>query len=195
MLTFYYLRSGRRLFVLLFHYLCFSVSSWSLLTWPRSLFVIGFPCRLPLYVAALVHDFTMLAIAPLGLTMDSGNVSRAPRVGHKKSRKGCAQCKRRHVKVRGSPRLNNHRKRRTMLTAARFRSAMKKHRARTAYDTASRARSPGGQTSQEMMRSPNNEVPRRRCRVCRRGRHHMTPRRRARPLLRLRHRRAWELAR
>lgn len=25
--------------------------------------------------------------------------SRAPRVGHKKSRKGCAQCKRRHVKV------------------------------------------------------------------------------------------------
>lgn len=26
--------------------------------------------------------------------------SRAPRVGHKKSRKGCAQCKRRHVKVR-----------------------------------------------------------------------------------------------
>lgn len=25
---------------------------------------------------------------------------RAPRVGHKKSRKGCAQCKRRHVKVR-----------------------------------------------------------------------------------------------
>lgn len=26
--------------------------------------------------------------------------NRAPRVGHKKSRKGCAQCKRRHVKVR-----------------------------------------------------------------------------------------------
>ena len=25
--------------------------------------------------------------------------SRAPRVGHKKSRNGCAQCKRRHVKV------------------------------------------------------------------------------------------------
>ena len=41
----------------------------------------------------------MLAIAPLWLTMDSSNVNRAPRVGHKKSRKGCAQCKRRHVKV------------------------------------------------------------------------------------------------
>jgi hypothetical protein len=41
----------------------------------------------------------MLALAPVWLTMDGSNVSRAPRVGHKKSRKGCAQCKRRHVKV------------------------------------------------------------------------------------------------
>jgi hypothetical protein len=51
-----------------------------------------------LVVASLSHDRKMLAVAPVWLTMDS-NVSRAPRVGHKKSRKGCAQCKRRHVKV------------------------------------------------------------------------------------------------
>lgn len=47
----------------------------------------------------LLHGRTMLAVAPIWLTMDGSNVSRAPRVGHKKSRKGCAQCKRRHVKV------------------------------------------------------------------------------------------------
>lgn len=48
----------------------------------------------------------MLAIAPMQtlLTMEGSsshhnNPVRAPRVGHKKSRKGCAQCKRRHVKV------------------------------------------------------------------------------------------------
>ena len=53
---------------------------------------------LPVFVIIL-HGRTMLAVAPIWLTMDGSNVSRAPRVGHKKSRKGCAQCKRRHVKV------------------------------------------------------------------------------------------------
>ena len=44
----------------------------------------------------------MAYIDPSDLTLidlDDYSSSRAPRVGHKKSRKGCAQCKKRHVKV------------------------------------------------------------------------------------------------
>ena len=64
--------------------------------------------------------------------------SRAPRVGHKKSRKGCAQCKRRHVKVGCfvlllvEVALRND-------VADRFRSAMKRNRAPIAPGMESRA--------------------------------------------------------
>ena len=108
----------------------------------------------------------MLAIAPLWLTMDGSNVSRAPRVGHKKSRKGCAQCKRRHVKVCFPPVLYISPQEPVILTRFRIRSATKKHRALIASDTVSRALSLVGPTSQETMRSPNNEVQQRRCRAC-----------------------------
>lgn len=112
----------------------------------------------------------MLAIAPLFLTMDSSNVSRAPRVGHKKSRKGCAQCKRRHVKV-GSLSLLIYLIRQTDLRVFfRIRSATKRHPARIAYDTVSLALSPEGPMSPETMRGPNNEVLRRQYRVFRQER-------------------------
>ena len=58
--------------------------------------------------------------------------SRAPRVGHKKSRKGCAQCKRRHVKVSINTEVGK-------LVLSRIRSATKKHRARTVCAIMSRA--------------------------------------------------------
>lgn len=58
--------------------------------------------------------------------------SRAPRVGHKKSRKGCAQCKRRHVKVC----LTSSQERVAAgWVANRVRSVMKRSPARIAFDT------------------------------------------------------------
>ena len=57
--------------------------------------------------------------------------SQAPRVGHKKSRLGCAQCKKRHVKV-GDWRVDY------ICGAkanARIRSVMNTSRAPTAYGT------------------------------------------------------------
>lgn len=65
----------------------------------------------------------MMLLYERPLTMES----RAPRVGHKKSRNGCAQCKRRHVKVSSAA---------TTLDAKTdlVRSAMKPDRAQTVFD-------------------------------------------------------------
>jgi len=111
-----------------------------------------------LLVASLSHDRKMLAVAPIWLTMDgSSNVSRAPRVGHKKSRKGCAQCKRRHVKVGFIRGYYHFRNGRIRLTSIRFRnSATRNHHVQTVYGIASRALLLGGRMSLETMPKRSN---------------------------------------
>ena len=122
----------------------------------------------------------MLAVAPIWLSMDgSSNVSRAPRVGHKKSRKGCAQCKRRHVKVGFHPWLYAStlplRKGRVRLTSIRIRSVMKNPRARIAHDIALRVRLLVDRTCPEtMQKRSNNAVQLHQYRATRQEHHHTT---------------------
>lgn len=142
-----------------------------------------------LLVATLSHDRTMLAtVPPVWLTMDSSNVSRAPRVGHKKSRKGCAQCKRRHVKVgiiamaitnhfrKGRVRLMSIRIRAHIgkeLTSVRFYSAMRSRHVRTVSDIALRVPLLVDRTSPGTMQKQNNkDLPRHQYRAIRPGHHH-----------------------
>lgn len=103
-----------------------------------------------------------LLVSPrVGIHVANTNMmeSRAPRVGHKKSRKGCAQCKRRHVKVC----LTSSQERAAggMWRADRIRSVTRRSPVRIAFDTASRVRSRVDHTCRARMQRTGG-LPRRR---------------------------------